>query len=395
VPVAEEELPVVLPDIAEFHPRGTGVSPLASDESFVRTACPSCGGPARRETDVSDTFFDSSWYFLRYPSTEFHGVAWDAGRTALMLPVDQYAGGREHVARHHLYARFVTRALYDLGLVPFAEPFPRIRLHGFITMAGSKMSKSRGNVVNPDRYLDQVGADVLRMYLLFCGPWEEGGEFSDAGVAGMERFLQRGWRLLSGEDGAGKSAEGGVDLRPLDRAVTAVERSIERLKFNTAISALMEAVRWARDRRAAMSGAEWDRVRRTLTLLLAPFAPHLAEEVWTRIDGPFSVHVQPWPMFDPAALVEETAIVAVQVDGKVRDRVAIVRGASEADALEAAMDRDPVRRRLPGGRPSRVVFVPDRVINLITETAADGDRTRHATAADGDQATDARQQEGD
>jgi leucyl-tRNA synthetase len=248
-----------------------------------------------------------------------------------------------------------------------------VRLHGFITLAGSKMSKSRGNVVNPDRYLDEVGADVLRMYLLFCGPWEEGGEFSDAGVAGMQRFLQRAWRLLSGEGGSGA---GGVDLRPLDRAVARVERSIERLKFNTAISALMEAIRWAGAERPAMSDVEWSRVRSTITLLLAPFAPHLAEELWARSGGPFPIHRQGWPSFDPDALMRPEVTFVVQVDGKVRDRVTMRRGSSRTDVLRAVLDRDPVRRHLHGADPDRVVFVPDRLINLIAgrpaRTAADG-----------------------
>ncbi len=219
VPVPEDELPVVLPHVDDFRPTGTGVSPLASAESFVRTDCPSCGGSARRETDVSDTFFDSAWYFLRYPSSDVHDRAWDPNRTERMLPVDSYAGGPEHVMRHHLYARFVTHALNDLGLVPFAEPFPHLRLHGMLTKDGAKMSKSRGNVVNPDRYIAEHGADVTRMYLLFIGPWDEGGDFSDAGIAGIERFLRRAWRLVTEPHEPGG---GGVDLRQVDRAIAAI-----------------------------------------------------------------------------------------------------------------------------------------------------------------------------
>ncbi|HEX5950616.1 MAG TPA: leucine--tRNA ligase, partial [Actinomycetota bacterium] len=176
VPVPEDHLPVLLPDVEEFRPTGTGLSPLATAESFVRTTCPSCGGSARRETDVSDNFLDSAWYFLRYPSTDVEDRPWDPERTERLLPVDSYAGGPEHVTRHHLYARFVTRALHDLGLLPFAEPFPRLRVHGMLTKDGAKMSKSRGNVVNPDRSIAEHGADVTRMYLLFIGPWDEGGD---------------------------------------------------------------------------------------------------------------------------------------------------------------------------------------------------------------------------
>ena len=283
----EADLPVVLPDVEEFRPTGTGVSPLASVGSFVRTACPSCGGEARRETDVSDTFLDSAWYFLRDPLNDVQPYApWDPDRTARMLPVDQYAGGKEHVVRHHLYARFVTMAMHDLGHLPFEEPFPRLRLHGLLLKDGAKMSKSRGNVVNPDDYVERVGADVLRMYLLFCGPWEDGGDFSDEGLAGIERFLPRIRKLLVGPPASGP---GGVDLRPLHRAVAAIQGDLERLKFNTAISSLMELVRWAREHRSSFSAVEWDRVVRAIVLLVAPFAPHLAEELWERLGGPYSV----------------------------------------------------------------------------------------------------------
>jgi leucyl-tRNA synthetase len=363
LPVPEADLPVLLPDVEEFRPTGTGASPLASVESFVRTTCPSCGGEASRETDVSDTFLDSAWYFLRYPSSDIDDEPWDSGRTARMLPVDQYAGGKEHVVRHHLYARFVTMAMHDLGHLPFEEPFPRLRLHGLLLKDGAKMSKSRGNVVNPDEYVERVGADVLRMYLLFCGPWEDGGDFSDEGLAGIERFLLRIRRLLS-EPPA--SAPGGVDVRPLDRAVAAVQADLERLKFNTSISSLMELVRWAREQRPRFAAEEWDRVVRTIVLLLAPFAPHLAEELWERLGGPYSVHAQPWPAFDEAALVEEEITLVIQVDGRVRDRVTAPVGLDEDEALSLALASENVRRHLDGTGPSTVVFLPDRLINLVS-----------------------------
>src|SRR6266542_3582880 len=363
VPVPEGDLPVLLPDVADFRPAGTGVSPLATAWSFVHSACPSCGGSARRETDVSDTFLDSSWYYLRYPSSEVHDRPWDPERTERMLPVDSYAGGPEHVMRHHLYARFVTRALRDLGLVPFAEPFPHLRLHGMLTKDGAKMSKSRGNVVSPDRYIADHGTDVTRMYLLFIGPWDEGGDFSDAGIAGIERFLQRTWRLMSEPQSPGR---GGVDLRPLDRAIAEVGGDLERMRFNTAIASLMELVRWARRERAKMSGEEWTRVSGAMVLLLAPFAPHLSEELWSRIGGGYSVHRQPWPSHDPRALVAEQVTLVIQVDGKTRDRIQVPPGIGRDRALERAMDRENVRRHLMGGKPRKVVFVPNRLINLVT-----------------------------
>jgi len=363
VPVPEGDLPVILPDLADIRPTGTGVSPLATAESFVDTSCPSCGGSARRETDVSDTFLDSAWYFLRYPSSDVHDLAWDPQRTERMLPVDSYAGGPEHVMRHHLYARFVTRALHDLGLVPFAEPFPHLRLHGMLTKDGAKMSKSRGNVVNPDRYIYDYGADVTRMYLLFIGPWNEGGDFSDAGIAGIERFLQRTWRLVTEPHLPGP----GEDLRPLDRAIAGIGADLEEMRFNTAIASLMELVRWARRGRAKMSSPEWARVSSSVVLLLAPFAPHLAEELWSRIGGEYSVHVRSWPVYDPNALVRELVTLVIQVDGKTRDRIEVPSGTDREHALEQAIGRESVHRHLMGTKPKNVIFIPDRLINLVTQ----------------------------
>jgi leucyl-tRNA synthetase len=362
VPVPEDQLPVLLPEVRDVRPTGTGVSPLAAAASFVETTCPDCDGPARRETDVSDTFLDSAWYFLRYPSSDLDDVPWSPERTARLLPVDLYLGGPEHVNRHHLYARFVTMALHDLGLVPFAEPFPRLRLHGLLLKDGRKISKSRGNVVDPDAYVARVGADNLRMYLLFCGPWEVGGDFSDAGLAGIERFSARAWRLVTEPHRPGA---GGVDLRPLDRAVAAVGRDLARLKFNTALATLMELVRWARRQRAALDASEWELVARTLVLLVAPFAPHLAEELWSRIGGPYSVHRQAWPSHDPAALDEERVNLVVQVNGKRRDVVPAPAGIGRDEALALAMDSERVRRQLAGRAPRRTVYVPDRLVNLV------------------------------
>ena len=365
VPVPEDRLPVVLPHVDDFRPTGTGVSPLAGAESFVRAECPSCGGSARRETDVSDVFLDSAWYFLRYPSSDVHDRAWDPNRTERMLPVDSYAGGPEHVIRHHLYARFVTRALNDLRLVPFAEPFSHLQLHGMLTKDGAKMSKSRGNVVNPDRYIAEHGADVTRMYLLFIGPWGEGGDFSDAGIAGIERFLGRAWRLVTEphEPGAG-----GVDLRRVDRAIAAIGTDLEEMRFNSAIASLMELCRWARRERDKMSSKEWARVSSSLVLLLAPLAPHLAEELWSRMGGEYSVHQQSWPAFDQRALVDAQVTLVIQVDGKTRDRVQVPAGLGKDQALERAKGRESVRRRFKDRDPRKVIFVPDRLINLVTET---------------------------
>ncbi|HVM07978.1 MAG TPA: class I tRNA ligase family protein [Acidimicrobiales bacterium] len=282
VAVPEEQLPIELPDVDDVRPTDTGISPLAACEEWVRTACPSCGGPARRETDVSDTFVDSSWYFLRYPSCDIDDRPWSDDRTLRTCPVDFYAGGPEHVQRHHLYARFVTMALHDLGLVPFDEPFPKVRLGGFIVHAGAKMSKSRGNVVTPDERIAAHGVDVLRCALLFSTPWDHDGEFTDAAVAGVQRFFGKVWRAVLAADG-----EAGDDLPP--RVVEAVTNAIERLRFNVGIARLMEAVPSIGSTASA----------KTFVQLLAPFAPHLAEELWHRsgdgVNG--SVHESAWPQF--------------------------------------------------------------------------------------------------
>ena len=352
VPVPEDELPVELPYVDDFHPLGTGVSPLATLEEWARVDCPACGGPARRETDVSDTFVDSSWYFLRFPSTEFDDRPWDAGRTARVLPVDFYAGGAEHVQRHHLYARFVTMALNDLGHVPFTEPFPTVRLGGFILHEGAKMSKSRGNVVTPDDYVAEHGADVLRCALLFSAPWHAGGEFRPDSIAGVKRFFARLQRLIDSDD-----APGDVDLL-VDRTIRSTTEAMQRLQFNVALARLMEAVPHVRSGHA----------KRIVVRLLAPLAPYLAEELWHRLGQPFSVHTQRWPSWDEQKLLHERdgAVLVVQVNGRVRARLDVARGLSQREALTRALSDDAVASALAGAEPVRVVFVPDRVLSLVT-----------------------------
>lgn len=362
VPVPEDQLPVLLPFVQDFHPTGTDKSPLAAVESFVQVTCPICGGAAQRETDVSDVFVDSSWYYLRYPSSEYNDGPWDPERTARMLPVDIYFGGKEHIARHHLYARFVTMALHDLGYLPFTEPFPHLRLHGLLIKDGFKMSKSRGNVVNPDEYVPLYGADNLRMYLLFCGPWEEGGDFSDKGMLGMVRFTSRVWSLVTGKHQPGA---GVVDLRVIDRTIKKVQEGIERLKFNIAISGLMELTRWAAREKPSMTLEEWQRTARTLVLLLAPFAPYLAEELWARLGAAYSVHFQSWPGYDEQALYEDTFNLVVQINGKVRDVRAAPMGIGQVEAEKIALTSEKISRYLNGRQPRGVIYIADKLINVL------------------------------
>jgi leucyl-tRNA synthetase len=362
VPVPEADLPVLLPDVEDFRPTGTGKSPLASVPSFVQTTCPRCGGPAERETDVSDNFLDSAWYYLRYPSTEWDDRPFDRERVATWLPVDMYFGGKEHVVLHHLYARFIAMALHDLGHLPFEEPFRRLRLHGFITNEGAKMSKSKGNVINPEAYVDRVGADAFRMYLLFMGPFDQDNDFSDTNLVGVTRFLERVWHLVVDPADPGGP---GADLRPLHRLVKRVTDELGRYQYHTAIAALMECANWIGANREAFAPGQRETALRTLTLLLAPFAPALAEELWERQGGAYSVHQQPWPAFDPAAIEEGEVTLVVQVNGKVRDRVRVPAGLGEAEAWERAVAGGRAAPFLAGKSPRKVVYVPDRLINVV------------------------------
>ncbi len=361
VGVPEEELPVLLPETEDYVPQGTGASPLASIPGFVNTACPRCHGPARRETDVSDNFLCSSWYFLRYPShPEVTDRPYDPELIDKWLPVDSYIGGREHAVLHLLYTRFICMALFDLGLLPFEEPFRRFRAHGTITFQGGKMSKSRGNVVTPDDLFDRYGADTTRLYLMFLGPYQEGGDYSERNIEGIWRFLQRVHRLVKDAKSPPKTCAS-AHLADLHRVVKRVTEDLEALKYNTAIAGLMEYNNLLRQRTDPVSHQELA----TFTLLLAPLAPHLAEELWQALGGAFSVHSQPFPSYDPSLLIEDTATVVVQVDGRVRARLTVSAGTAEAEVRRQALALDSVQRHLDGAEVERLVFVPDRLVNIV------------------------------
>ena len=351
VPVPEEDLPVLLPDLAEIRPTGKGLSPLAAAGDWVHVACPVCGGAGRRETDVSDTFVDSSWYFLRYPCTEFHDRPFDAERVAKVLPVDFYAGGPEHVQRHHLYARFVTMALHDLGFVGIEEPFPRVRLGGIIVHQGAKMSKSRGNVVTPDDHIARHGADVLRCALLFSAAWQDGGEFQLDAIAGITRFFARLWRIVESPPGNDPAPAATA------RVVREVTTAVERMRFNVALARLMEFAHEAGSRQS----------QSVLVRLLAPLAPHLGEELWARIGRTFSVHEQAWPDYDEGLLIDDEIEFVVQVNGLRRGVVRLRGDAPEEEVVLAAGRLGAVRSATANRSVSRVVFVPSRLVNLVTD----------------------------
>ena len=358
VPVPDKDLPVELPFVEDFKPDDTGVSPLARVESWYRVACPSCGGQARRETDVSDTFLDSAWYFLRYPSTDFDAVPFDAKMTEKWLPVTSYIGGNEHAVLHLLYSRFVTMVLKDAGHFEFEEPYTKFRAHGMIIREGAKMSKSRGNVVNPDEYVEKWGADTFRTYLMFLGPYEEGGDFRDQAIAGVRRFLDRLWSSVSQANSTG--APDPQVMRKLHQTIKKVGEDLPRLSYNTAIAAMMEYINVVRrgERTAHVDEVE------PLVQLVSPFAPHVAEELWEKLGHSGSVFDAGWPAYDEAMAAEELITLAVQVNGKTRGTVQVAPGSNQDAALAAAM-ADASIAKFVTGTPKKVIFVPGRLLNIV------------------------------
>jgi leucyl-tRNA synthetase len=357
-PVPEDQLPVVLPDVADFRPDDTGISPLARHEQWYRVPCPKCGKLARRETDVSDTFLDSAWYFLRYPSAGVDDAPFDAEITKKWLPVNSYIGGNEHAVLHLLYSRFITMVLHDMGHLDFEEPFTRFRAHGLIIRDGSKMSKTKGNVVNPDEYVERWGADTFRTYLMFLGPFEEGGDFRDAGISGVRRFLDRLWSSAHAARTGGAPDEG--VMRKLHQTIRKVGEDTARLSYNTAIAAMMEYMNVLR---ASERVSHRDEVM-PLVQLVAPFAPHIAEELWEHFGHAGGVFESRWPAYDPAlATVDEIELV-VQVNGKVRGKLVVARDIAQDDALALARADAGIARFL-NGAPRKVVFVPGRLLNIV------------------------------
>ncbi len=366
VPVPEEDLPVLLPEVEDFKPLGTGQSPLAAAPEWVRVPCPRCGREARRETDVSDNFLDSSWYFLRYPSAHDVSRAWDPGLIRKWLPVDSYIGGKEHAVLHLMYTRFITFALHDLGWLSFDTPFRRFRAHGVITREGAKMSKSRGNVVNPDEYFNRYGADTFRTYLMFMGSYEEGGDFSDAGIRGVRRFLQRVWALVQRYREL-RGIPQGIPLanaRILHRTIEKVTRDVEGLKYNTAVAALMGYLNELQDREQHHEPLFRQEVE-TFLLLLAPFAPFIAEELWEQIGGPFSIHRQRWPVHDPALAADTVVELAVQVNGRLRDVLRVEPEMSQEAAMAAALGSPKVAATVKGRPVSKIYYLPGKLLNIV------------------------------
>jgi leucyl-tRNA synthetase len=377
VPVPAEQLPIELPEVEDYAPKGR--SPLAAAEDWVNTTCPRCGEPARRETDTMDTFVDSSWYFLRYLDPGNEEAPWGRAASDHWFPVDQYIGGVEHAILHLMYARFFTKALADLGHVGAGEPFANLFAQGMITRDGAKMSKSRGNVVSPGEFVERYGADTARTYICFMGPPERGGDWTDEGVEGVNRFLARLWRLGDEVDertepGEWAAASAGADSRQLMAkahwAIDKATRDFARgFQFNTVIAAVMELVNDCyRLKDALFETADGAAALRfaaaTAASLIFPFAPHLGSELFERLRGE-RVWETPWPEADPALLASETVTLVVQVNGKLRDRIEAAAEADRDELLALARRSEKVGRHLDGHEVVKEVVVPGKLVNFV------------------------------
>jgi leucyl-tRNA synthetase len=372
VPVPEKDLPVLLPEDAEFRP--TGESPLTYHEGFLNTICPTCGKPAKRETDTMDTFMCSSWYQMRYIDPDNSERPFSRELARKWLPVDQYTGGAEHAVMHLLYTRFFTKAARDMGIVEHDEPMVRLFNQGQILGPdGQRMSKSRGNVVAPDSQVERWGTDTFRAYLMFLGPWEQGGPYNADGITGIHRWLNRAWNAVTANMPTASKPEA-PETRDLRRwthkTIKRVTEDDEDFRWNTMIAALMEFTNELvriRESGAEVDAAAWREAIESLALMLAPPTPHIAEELWERLGMPYSVHTQPWPKYDEALARADAVEVAVQVNGKVRDRLMLPLNASEEAAKTAAMSSASVSQHIGGKEIARVIYVPNRLLNIVVK----------------------------
>jgi leucyl-tRNA synthetase len=377
VAVPADQLPVELPDIDDYQPAENGRSPLARVPEWVNTTCPKCGGPATRETDTMDGFACSSWYFLRFADPRSDTAPFDKAKVDYWLPVDVYVGGAEHAVLHLLYARFWTKVMFDAGLIDFVEPFTSLRNQGMILAPdGRKMSKSWGNVIAPDDLIAEgYGADSVRLMELFIGPWNQSANWSTEGLGGCYRFLQRVWTLAQTYLQSTDTPDGNADAearltRTTHKTIKKVTADLEEMGFNTAIAALMEYVNELYKVKTILppnpGNQTWQQAMRTLAQLLAPFAPHLAEELWYQLGNANTVHLSLWPVWDEALTVEDTMTIAVQVNGKVRATVQVPAGSDEGIVTEAALGDERVQAYLGGKPPAKIVYVPGRLISLVS-----------------------------
>ena len=372
VPVPEDQLPVVLPELTKFEPSGDGRSPLANVPEFVNTTCPKCGGPAERETDTMDGFACSSWYFLRFADPHNDTAPFDKDKVKFWLPVDDYIGGAEHAVMHLLYARMWTKVMQDAGLIDFGEPFKALRNQGMILAPdGQKMSKSKGNTIQPDELIEQgYGADAIRIMELFIGPWNQSANWSVEGMGGSYRFLQRIWNLVQEYDATdGGTVESPELVRLMHKTIKRVSTDLGNMSFNTAIAALMECVNELYRLKTADSYAatEWQWALESLVQLLAPFAPHISEELWEQLGEEGSVHVSDWPAYDEKYLVEDTVTIAVQVNGKLRGTVQAPADSDEAAVTRLAKADPKIAANLEGKQLVKTIYVPGKLLSFVVK----------------------------
>lgn len=374
--ISEDQLPVRLPEDVNFV--AGAISPLATSESFLNTTCPKCGGPARRETDTMDTFIDSSWYFLRYTDARNDKEAFNKKIADYWMNVDQYIGGIEHAILHLLYSRFFVKVLHDLGLVEANEPFKGLLTQGMVLKEGSKMSKSKGNVVSPEEIVNTYGADTARLFILFAAPVDRDLDWSDQGVEGSYRFLGRVWRIIDAyQQAAAKNVTGDLTKeetalrRELHRVIKKVTEDLDNnFNFNTAISAVMELVNAMyqhKDKNESVNANLANELTRNLVLLLAPFTPHITEELWHELGQTDSVHAQQWPVYEEAALVVDEIELAVQVNGKVRDKIVVATSATKEEIEEQAFASDRVKEFTDGKTVAKVIIIPGKICNIVVK----------------------------
>ncbi|MEK7846496.1 MAG: leucine--tRNA ligase, partial [Nitrospinota bacterium] len=381
VPIPYEDLPVILPTDIDFPPDGK--SPLVNNDKFIKINCPKCKGEARRETDTMDTFICSSWYFLRYTSPRFEDYPVNRGAADYWMPVDQYIGGIEHAVLHLLYARFFTKFLKDTGVVETDEPFTNLLTQGMVVKDGAKMSKSKGNVVDPDDIIDKYGADTARLFILFTSPPEKDLDWSDQGVEGAYRFLNRVWRLVT-ECGM-QNAEYGIkdnsefripnsELRRIThKTIKRVTEDIEeRFHFNTAISAIMEFVNALYQIQGSGVRGQGSKVNskfreaiNTLIILLSPFVPHIAEEMWEMMGNKGSVIKEPWPSYDPELIKSEEITIVVQINGKVRGRIMAGADIDEEGIKKAVLSDEKIKEWIAGKEIKKLVVVPKKLVSIV------------------------------
>lgn len=371
VPVPEDQLPVMLPELTEFAPSGDGRSPLARVRDWVETTCPSCGGPAERETDTMDGFACSSWYFLRFADPKNNDAAFSRELAEKWLPVNTYVGGAEHAVMHLLYARMWTKVMYDEGLIGFQEPFTALRSQGMLLAPdGGKFSKSKGNGVDPEDVINSgYGADALRTTLMFLAPFDQKTPWSPETLGGVHRFLNRIWTLSQDIDAQANGASQSTDIRrAVHKAIKKTTQDMHQMGYNTSIAALMELVNDLYKQVSAQPFAEygddWRWAIKTLAQLIAPFAPHLAEEVWQQFGGEGSVALSDWPAYDEALLVQDTVTIVVQVNGKVRTKLSLSPDASQADVTAAALADDRVAQYI-AGEPKKVIYIPGKLLSIV------------------------------